>query len=984
MESENPLRFRDVVNHQSVCLVLVYNAPMLNKPKPRPGDPSSDIAHFRHTALDMFFAPRAVAVIGASEKPRSIGRTILRNLLDTPFGGTVYPIHPSQTQVLGIKAYAHVSAVPEALDLAIIATPAHTVPEIIRECADAGVGGAVIISAGFRESGADGAELEAQILANARRAAGAPPLRLLGPNCLGIMRPSRGLNATFAGSLSRSGGIGFVSQSGALGTAVLDWSIRENFGFSAFVSIGTMLDVGWGELIDYLGADEHTRSIVLYMETVGDARAFLSAARQVALDKPIIVLKAGRTEQGAHAAERHTGAESENDAALDAAFRRVGALRVDTLADMFHLAEMLAKQPRPRGPRLAILTNAGGPGVLATDALIRYGGKLAEFSGETLAQLDSLLPLHWSHANPIDLLGDAEPALFGKAMDVISRDPQTDGVMVILTPQAMTDPTASAEAVKPFAQLRSKPLLAAWMGGAEVEVGANILRNAGVPVFSYPDHAVRMFNYLWRYSENLRALYETPAPLSDQEDDRARVRVQTLLEQACQARRILLTEKESQEILEAYGIPFVETHWVTTAAQAVKAADTLGYPVVMKLNTDRIVSKSAFGGVILNITSANNVRATFRAVKNTVANLLGKEKFHGVLLQPMLNVSDGYALHLGSMFDPQFGPVLRFGAEKRPPPAEAESAQRFADMSLLLDARFRDDALGLPPLNTTLARRMMENTRVYTILREANVDTQLLEQTLARFSQLVAEQPRIKAIEIHPLMALPPFADENKGALRVLALDARIALHDPTLAEHQLPRPVIRPYPAQYVEPFNLRDGTPVMIRPIRPEDEPLLIHFHEKLSEQSVYLRYFHALNLSQRIAHDRLARIATNDYDRELALVVERDTRAASSVNDAMEQAAPVQTVTRELLAVARLSRIQNSRDAEFAVLIRDDMQKQGLGTTLLTKLVEIGRVEGIARIVGEILPENTGMKRVTEKLGFVLKYDIEEGLTRATLTL
>lgn len=943
----------------------------LNKPQPRPGDPSSDIAHFRHAALDMFFAPRSVAVIGASEKPRSVGRTILRNLLDTPFGGTVYPIHPSQPQALGIKAYPHIGAAPEPIDLAIIATPAPTVPGIIRECAAAAVQGAVIISAGFRESGAEGAALEAQIQENAQRGGGLAPLRILGPNSLGVMRPSRGLNATFAGSLPRKGGIGFVSQSGALGTAVLDWSIRENFGFSAFVSLGSMLDVGWGELIDYLGADSHTQSIVLYMETVGDARAFFSAARQVALDKPIIILKAGRSAEGAQAAERHTGAELENDAVLDAAFRRAGALRVDTIADLFHIAEVLAKQPRPKGPRLAILTNAGGPGVLATDALVRYGGALAELSGDTLAQLDGFLPLHWSHANPIDFLGDAEPALYAKTLDVLAHDTQTDGVLAILTPQAMTDPTASAEAVKPFAQMRNKALLAAWMGGAEVEVGANVLRNAGVPVFAYPDHAVRMFNYLWRYSENVRALYETPAPLDLEVDDAARARVQEMIERALAAKRTLLTEKESQEILAAYGIPFVETRLVTTATQAVHAADALGYPVVMKLNTDQILRKREYDGVILNITSANNVRATFRAVKNTVTNLLGKEKFRGVLLQPMLNLRDGYALHMGSMFDAQFGPVLRFGAEPRSAPTDVLD-RRFDETTLLRDARFRDDALGLPSLNTTQARRMIENTRVYKILRQAKMDTQALEQVLARFSQLVVEQPRIKAIEIHPLVALPPFT-ETGGATQALALDARIMLHDPALAIQALPRPVIRPYPKQYVTPFQLRDGSPVLIRPIRSEDEALLIHFHEKLSEQSVYLRYFHALNLSQRIAHERLARIATNDYDREIALVVERELPAAAD-----------QAAARELLAVARLSRLQKIGDAEFAILIRDDMQKQGLGTTLLAQLIEIGRAEGLQRIIGEILPENTGMKRVAEKLGFKLSYDIEEGLTHAVFEL
>ena len=917
----------------------------------------------------MFFAPRSVAVIGASDKPRSVGRTVLRNLMDSPFGGTVYPIHPQQAQVLGIKAYNNISALPEPLDLAIIATPATTVPEIIRECVAAKVRAAIIISVGFRESGNAGAELENQILANVRGS----NIRLLGPNSLGLMRPHIGLNATFATTMPRAGEIAFVSQSGALGTAVLDWSIRENFGFSAFISVGSMLDLAWGEVIDYLGTDEKTASIVLYVETVGDARAFLSAARHVALDKPIIILKAGRSPQGAHAAQLHTGALPENDAVLDAAFRRAGALRVETVADLFEMAQVLAKQPRPKGPHLAILTNAGGPGVLATDSLVAHGGALAELDNETLAQLDEILPMHWSHANPVDMLGDAEPTHFGKALEIISHDAHTEGVLVILTPQAMTDPTTSAEAIKPFAQMKSKPLFAAWMGGAEVEVGANVLRAASIPVFQYPDQAVRMFDMLWRYSENLSALYETPVPPLTQMDPIKREAVQTLLEQARAAGRTILTEDESRQILTAYDIPFIETHLATTAAQAAKISDALGYPVVMKINTDKLIRKTEYGGVILNITSANNVRATFRAVKNTVTKLLGAEKFQGVLLQRMLNVKGGYALHIGSMLDAQFGPVLRFGAEKRPAPFDARGIPITADATTMLerDARYRDDALALPPLTTTLARRMMENTRVYKILQEANLDLGLLEQVLTRFSTLVVEQPWIKAVEIHPLMVLPP-RDETE-TLQVLALDARILLHDATLNENELPRLAIRPYPSQYIRAFTLKDGTPVVMRPIRPDDETLLVHFHEKLSEQSVYLRYFHALNLSQRIAHERLSRIASIDYAREIALVVEREIPATAEAGGG-----------RELLAVARLTRRRSEEDAEFAVLIRDDYQKQGLGTALLAQLLEVARGEKIKRVLGEILPENMGMKHLAEKAGFTLAYEIEEGVTRATLVL
>ncbi|MCC7161903.1 MAG: GNAT family N-acetyltransferase [Anaerolineae bacterium] len=926
--------------------------------------------------LDALFTPHSVAVIGASDKPRSVGRTILSNLLaavarepSAPFLNAVYPVHPTQPDVLGVKAFPKISDVPIAVDLAVIATPASTMREVIRECAAAHVKCAIVIAAGFREIGVEGMQLEQEILEIAKTAG----MRLLGPNCLGVIRPQFGLNATFAATMPRAGEIAFVSQSGALGTAVLDWSIRENFGFSAFVSVGSMLDIGWDELIDFLGKDARTESIVLYMESLDKAHAFLSAARQVALDKPMVVLKAGRSPQGAQVAHLHTGAIMECDAVLDAAFRRAGVLRVDSVSDLFEMAQVLAKQPRPRGPRLAILTNAGGPAVLATDALVSNGGALAELSAESLAQLDEILPLHWSHTNPIDMLGDAGPAEYARALDIVSHDANADGILVILTPQAMTDPTASAEALKPFAQIRTKPLLASWMGGAEVEIGANILRAAAIPVFPYPDRAVRMFNNLVRYAENLRALYETPVSPLLENIDRARVR--ELIDAARRDGRTILTEEESRQILIAYNIPFIETRLAMSAAQSSKFSDEFGYPVVMKINTDKLIRKTEYGGVLLNLTSANNVRTTFRAVKNTVTKLLGADKFHGVQIQPMLDMEHAHPLHLGSVLDPQFGPVLLLDAEKRPLPADARGIPVLLDATAALeqDSRYRDDALALPPLTTTLARRMIERTRVFRVLREAKLDLSFLEQVLARFSALVSEQLWIKAVEIHPLMVLPP-SSEN-GPANVLALDARILLHDPAMSEQSLPRPAIRPYPLQYETTITLRDGATALLRPIRPDDELLLVSFHEKLSEQSIYLRYFHALNLSQRISHERLARVASIDYAREITLVVEH--RAPSD---------PAQTnaSSPELFAVARFTRRSGTGDAEFAVLIRDDVQRQGLGTILLTKLIEIARTEGIARLLGEILPENIGMKRLAEKMGFTLAYDIEQAITRVELSL
>src|SRR5262245_12031659 len=452
----------------------------------------------REHPLDPIFSPKVIAVIGATETAGSVGRTVFQNLGRGGFEGTVYPVHPTRSSVLCVKAYPNIAAVPEKVDLAAIITPAPSVPGIIRECAAVGVSGAIIISAGFKETGSGGAELEQRVLTEAHRG----KMRLIGPNCLGVMVPHSGLNATFASTIAKPGNVGFLSQSGALCTAILDWSLREYVGFSAFVSIGSMLDVNWGDLIYYLGDDPHTKSIVIYMESIGDARAFLSAAREVALTKPIIVLKAGCTEAAAKAAASHTGSLTGSDEALRAAFRRAGVLRVETIAELFDMAEVLAKQSRPRGPRLAIVTNAGGPGVLATDMLVRSGGQVPEPSAQTLAAFNQLLPAHWSHNNPIDILGDAGPDRYAKAVEVAAADPDTDGLLVILTPQAMTDPTGTAERLKPFAKFDSKPLLACWMGGPEVEAGKNTLNAAGIPTYEYPDTASRAFYYMWRYSHN--------------------------------------------------------------------------------------------------------------------------------------------------------------------------------------------------------------------------------------------------------------------------------------------------------------------------------------------------------------------------------------------------------------------------------------------------------------------------------------------------
>ncbi|MGB6945581.1 MAG: bifunctional acetate--CoA ligase family protein/GNAT family N-acetyltransferase [Bryobacteraceae bacterium] len=869
----------------------------------------------RRRTLDVFFHPKNVAVIGATEAPHSVGRSIVSNLKDAPFPGAIYPVNPRHDTLLGLPCYRNIASVPAPVDLAVIATPAATVPGVIRECAGADVPAAIIISAGFREIGERGATLENEILAEARRSG----MRIVGPNCLGLMSPHSKLNATFASTMARPGHLGFISQSGALCTAILDWSRREMVGFSAFVSVGSMLDVGWGDLIQYLGDDPKTRSIVLYMESVGDARAFLSAAREVALSKPIIVIKPGRTQAAAKAAASHTGALTGQDDVLDAAFRRCGVLRVDTIAELFYLAEALDKQPRPRGPRLTIVTNAGGPAVLATDALLTSGGELAELPATAMEQLDAFLPPHWSHQNPIDILGDASAESYAKAVDIAITNPVSDGTLVVLAPQAMTDPSAVAQQLAALPNSSTKPLIASWMGGVDVAAGEAILNAAAIPAYPYPDSAAKVFQLMWRFSANLQALYETPAAWEMDVSGVARGRAASLIAQARARGRTLLTEAESKSLLAAYGIPTVPTEIATSADQAVDAAGRIGYPVVLKLHSETITHKTDVGGVRLNLLDEAAVRAAYEAIAESVAKIANESDFLGVTVQPMVR-AEGYELILGSSIDSQFGPVILFGGGGQ------------------LVEVYKDRAIGLPPLNTTLARRMMERTKIVTALKGVRgrkpVDLDALERLVVRFSYLVTEQSWIKEVDMNPLLASPD---------GLLALDARVVLHPAELSSP--PRLAIRPYPTQYVQPWTLPDGAELLIRPIRPEDEPMIARFHERLSERSVYLRYFHLIDLDRRVSHDRLIRICFNDYDRDIALVAE--------YGDA-------------ILAVARLRKI-DATGAELAVLITDEYQGRGLGTELSRRLVEIARAEKIERVIAEILPENIHMQRVCRELGF-----------------
>jgi acetyltransferase len=714
--------------------------------------------------LHCFFLPASVAVIGATDRPGSVGNTVLRNLLSS-YKGLIYAVNPSRPEVCGRPCFASVRAVPEPIDLVVIVIPAKAVPEAVAECVAAKAKAIIVISAGFKEQGLEGAALEKQIRTHLEGST----TRLIGPNCLGLMNPLIGLNATFAQDMARPGNVAFLSQSGALLTAILDWSFLELVGFSAIVSTGSMLDVGWGDLLSYFGDEPNTKSILIYMESIVDARSFLSSALKVSFNKPIIVIKAGRSEAASRAAASHTGAMTGSDEVYEAAFRRCGVLRVESISELFHMADVLGKQPRPRGPRLTILTNAGGPGVLATDALLGGAGELAELSPESEKALSAFLPPHWSHANPIDILGDADPERYARALDVALGDPNSDGLLVILAPQGMTDPARVAERVKAHAG-NGKPLLASWMGGRSVGEGVEILKGASIPVFSYPDAAARAFQSMWSYSERLHGLYETPNPADDSViATNRRNAAREIIGLAAFSGRTLLTEIESKQILQLYEIPAVPTELARNEEEVVAKAEGIGYPVVLKLHSETVTHKTEVGGVQLDLTNKEQVRQAYRAIADSVVGKAGADAFLGVTVQPMIRTK-GYELILGSSVDPQFGPVLLFG-----------SGGQLVEV-------YRDRALGLPPLNTTLARRMMERTKVFAALKGVRgrraVDEKALGVLLVRFSELVADQARIREIDINPLLASPD---------GLLALDARMVLFGREIPEEELPRPAIRP-----------------------------------------------------------------------------------------------------------------------------------------------------------------------------------------------
>jgi acetyltransferase len=877
-------------------------------------------------SIEKMLNPKTVAVIGASEAEGSVGQSLMRNLLEGKDLRRIYPVNLNREGIMGLKSYPSISKIPEHIDLAVIATPAKTVPGLVEECARSGVDGAVIISAGFKEVGPEGEKLESDISRVRSRA----DIRILGPNCVGVARPQINLNATFLRDNPHPGQIAFVSQSGALGAAILNWAVSADIGFSMFASLGSTLDIDFGDLIDYLGDDPYTRSIILYMEGVGNAKKFMSAARGFARTKPIIVIKAGRHSAGRKAASSHTGALAGDFAVYEAGFKRAGIVMVNEIGDLFNCASVLDSRFLPAGPNLAIVTNAGGPAVLAADAVVSHGCQLAELSPETMQTMETALPSYWSHGNPLDILGDANVARYELAVKACVADPKVDGLLVIYTPQGTTQPTSLAEAVTKIASDRRKPMLSVWMGESGVRESREVFQRNNIPTYQTPEEAVKTYAYMYQYRRNLDQLYQTPHELPvDFSPPKAHLKV--VIRTAAKTRRSL-TQSEVDRFLDAYAIPRAKGALAKSADQAATIAVDLGYPVALKIASQDILHKTDVGGVSVGLDSAQAVKDSYQAIMERVHNAKPEARIDGIYVQKMATGID-YELILGAKKDKDFGSVILFG------------------MGGVGVELMNDVSIGLPPLNQVLARRVMEQTKIYQALSKGlrnkkPLDVRPLEEVMVRFSNLIVDFPEIAEMDINPLVI-------SGDTLTVL--DARIIIDPNALALPQpYPHLVITPYPAKYIIPWRLKDGTEVTLRPIKPEDELKELEFVRGLSTETSRFRFFQII---KDLPHEALVRFCNIDYDREMAIIAE--TRIEGRIVE---------------IGVSRLVIDPGKRRGEFAVVVADKYQGRGLGTKLVDMLIEFAREKGLDTVYGTVMSENIKMIQLCEKLGFSTRREHE----------
>ena len=880
--------------------------------------------------LESIFNPKRIALIGITTNPNSVSGKVLINLVSGGFRGVVYPVNPDHEAVMGIPCFSDIKSLPKVPDLGIICTPSDKVPGVVRECGEAGIRGLIIMSAGFKETGEEGRLLEEQIREEKKKFDG---MRIIGPNCLGIIVPGLKLNASFASAMPKPGNIAFISQSGALCTSILDWAIEGKIGFSQFVSIGNSLDVEFGDLIDYFGEDENTHSIILYIESISNARKFMTAARAFARKKPIIVYKAGRFPESAQVAASHTGAMASEDAVYNAAFQRAGLARVYDIGDIFSVAELIGRNKLPRGARLGIITNAGGPGVMATDALIASDGVLAKLSEGTLVKLNENLPAFWSHGNPVDVLGDARAKRIAKATQFVLEDDGVDAVLVILTPQAMTNPNATAKEISLLVAGTSKPILCAWLGGQSMHEADDILVDAGIPSYKTPEQAIRAFMTLVAYSRNLETLYETPKDIPVEFSvDRNKLREE--FNQVIKDKEPVLSEEDSKTIIESYGIPTTRPYLAMYAEKAVKIANRIGFPVVMKIHSPDITHKSDIGGVLLNLNDDRQVRNAFDKIESNVASRMPEARMEGVTVQKMFTSKDAVELILGIKKDTIFGTVLLVG------------------MGGITAELFGDKALGFPPLNERLARHMLESLKIYPLLKgyrgtpPKNIDK--LIQVLIRLSYLAADFPEIKELDINPLLVTSE---------EVIAVDARIVI-DQDIIGKEIPEYAhlaLHPYPEKYVKQDRLQDGSDLLLRPIKPEDEPLWLEMIGSCSKESLYSRFRYFFHWE---SHEVATRYCYIDYDREIAIVAEI-----------------VQDGKRKLIGVGRLIADPDHETVEYAVLIPDAWQQKDLGNILTDYCLEIAGTWNLKKFVAQTTTDNKRMISVFQKRGFKISINSQD---------
>ncbi|PLX00477.1 MAG: GNAT family N-acetyltransferase [Marinilabiliales bacterium] len=876
--------------------------------------------------LDSIFRPKRIALIGVSNDPKSVGGITLTNLVGAGYQGVVYPINPKREAVMGIPCYPDVKSLPKTPDLAVIMTAANVVPGIIKECGEAGINGIIIMSAGFKETGENGKTLEENVK---KQLAAFPGMRVIGPNCLGIIVPGLKMNVSFANGMPKKGHVAFISQSGALCTSVLDWAQEAKIGFSYFVSVGNAMDVTFGDLIDYFGQDTNTKSIILYIESLVDARSFMSAARAFARKKPIIVYKAGRFPESAAAAASHTGALASEDDIYDAVFRRAGLARVYDIGNIFDFTDLIGRKRMPKGSRLAIVTNAGGPGVMATDTLISLGGKLVKLEEQTIQKLDDLLPSYWSHGNPVDVLGDATPERFAKATEIVLEDENVDAILVILTPQAMTDPTGTAKAVALLSSKTSKLIMAAWLGGPSMRGGVEVFTESEIAVYTTPEQAISAFMTLSKYSRNLDLLYETPkeVPVSFTYD-RKKLREKYITEVFPKAK--ILAEDDSKLLINDYGIESTHPELSKNEDEAVKIAEKKGYPVVLKIQSPDIFHKTDVGGVALDIHSEEGLRAAYHDIQKTVAKRAPDARIEGITVQKMIDTGDGVEMILGIKKDSIFGTVMLVG------------------MGGTKAELFKDRRLEFPPLNDQLAFQMLKSLKVFPLLEgyrgSKPKNIQKLIEVLIRLSYLAADYPEIEELDINPLIVTTK---------DVIALDARIVVDQNVLGKNlpEYSHLVLRPYPERLIKKDVLRDGTPVTLRPIKPEDEPLWLEMLASCSKESIYSRFRYDFHFN---SHEVATQFCYIDYDREMGIVaeVEQDGR-------------------KRLIGVGRLISDPDVVIAEYAVLVTDEWQHKELGVKLTEYCEEIARNAGVKKLYAETTKDNKAMIAVFRKQGFTVEY-------------